>query len=122
MRTVKLFFYGLLGMLFVLFVIQNYSTLTYSISLRLNLGFLTLESVPLPFFVIAPILFFSGLLLATVVGLVERRRLSKELKQLKAEQHEPLPKVKSLEELSPAPVPASETGDLPPDHKTPFQS
>ncbi len=122
MRTVKLFLYGLLGMLFVLFVIQNYPTLTYSISLRLNLGFLTLESVPLPFFVIAPILFFSGLLLATVVGLVERRRLSKELKQLKADQHEPLPKVKPLEELSPTPVLPSETGDLPPDHKTPFQS
>ncbi len=70
-------------MLFVIFVVQNYSTLTYSISIRLNLGFLTLESIPLPFFLIAPILFFSGLLLATLIGLVERRRLSKELKQAK---------------------------------------
>lgn len=122
MRTFKLFLYGLLGMLFVVFVIQNYPTLTYSISIRMNLGFLTLESVPLPFFVIAPILFFSGLLLATVVGLIERRRLSRELKQLKADQHEPLPKVKPLEAFSTSPVPASETGDSPPDHKPPLQS
>jgi uncharacterized integral membrane protein len=83
LRTIKLFFYGLLTVLFVIFVVQNYSTLTYSISIRLNLGFLTLESIPLPFFLIAPILFFSGLLLATLIGLVERRRLSKELKQAK---------------------------------------
>jgi uncharacterized integral membrane protein len=83
MRTVKLFFYGLLTVLFIIFIVQNYSTLTYSISIRLNLGFLTLESIPLPFFLIAPILFFSGLLLATLIGLVERRRLSKELKQAK---------------------------------------
>lgn len=83
MRTVKLFFYGFLAVLFIIFIVQNYSTLTYSVSIRLNLGFLTLESIPLPFFLIAPILFFSGLLLATLIGLVERRRLSKELKQAK---------------------------------------
>jgi uncharacterized integral membrane protein len=83
MRTLKLFFYGLLAILFAIFIVQNYSTLTYGISLRLNLGFLTLESVPLPFFLIAPILFFSGVLLATLIGLVERRRLSRELKQVK---------------------------------------
>ncbi len=84
LRTLKLFFYGLLAMLLAIFIVQNYSTLTYGISLRLNLGFLTLESVPLPFFLIAPILFFSGVLLATLMGLVERRRLSRELKQVKA--------------------------------------
>ena len=83
MRTVKLFLYGFLTVLFIIFIVQNYSILTYSISIRLNLGFLTLESIPLPFFLIAPILFFSGLLLATLIGLVERRRLSKELKQAK---------------------------------------
>ena len=60
MRTVKVFFYGFLAVLFIIFIVQNYSTLTYSISIRLNLGFLTLESIPLPFFLIAPILFFLG--------------------------------------------------------------
>jgi putative membrane protein len=122
LRTVKLFLYGLLALLIVLFVIQNYSTLTYSVSLRLNLGFLALESIPLPFFVIAPILFFSGVLLATLIGLVERRRLSKELKQIKSERQDSKSKVKPLEELSSSPAPLGETGDSSPDHKPPFPS
>ncbi|MBA4393813.1 MAG: hypothetical protein C0407_09705 [Desulfobacca sp.] len=116
MRTVKLFLYGLLGLIIVLFVIQNYSTLTYSISIRLNLGFLALESIPFPFFVIAPVLFFSGVFLATLIGLFERRRLSKELKQLKAGRPEAEPPVKPIGELGSSPVPAHQTGDSSPDH------
>jgi uncharacterized integral membrane protein len=110
-RTLKLYFYGLLVLLFVIFIIQNYSTLTYSVSLRLNLGILALESVPLPFFLIAPIIFFAGLLLATVIGWVERRRLSKELKQLKGSLREPELKTVPHEEV-PSPSPPSETGNL----------
>jgi uncharacterized integral membrane protein len=121
-RTFKLFFYGLLVLLFVIFVIQNYSTLTYSVSLRLNLGILALESVPLPFFVIAPIIFFAGLLLATVIGWVERRRLSKELKQLKSGLREPEPKMAPHEEASATFSPPSETGNLSSKTKTSIPS
>ena len=60
MRTVKLFLYGFLTVLFIIFIVQNYSTLTYSISIRLNLGFLTLESIPLPFFSDRAYPFFLG--------------------------------------------------------------
>lgn len=84
MRTLKLYLYGLLILLFALFVIQNYGTLTYSVSLRLNLGFLALESIPVPFFLIAPLIFFAGIFLATLIGFPERRRLARELKQTKA--------------------------------------
>ena len=84
MRTLKLFFYGFLILLIAVFVIQNYSTLTYSVSLRLSLGFLTLESVPLPFFLIIPLIFFAGVLLATLIGFPERHRLSRELKIARA--------------------------------------
>lgn len=121
MRTIKLFFYGLLAVLFVIFVVQNYSTLTYNVSLRLNLGFLTLESIPLPFFVIAPILFFSGLLLATLIGLVERHRLSKELKQVKAALRMAEQKTGLREESSQSTAPReTEASSL--DHKTPGPS
>lgn len=113
MRTVKVYFYGFLVLLFVVFVVQNYYTLTYSISLRLNLGFFALESVPLPFFVIAPTLFFSGILLATLLGLAERRRLSKELKQLKANSREPEPSLHTFQEKSPGPVHPAEKEPLP---------
>jgi hypothetical protein len=84
LRTLKLFLYGFLILLIALFVIQNYSTLTYSVNLRLSLGFLALESIPLPFFLIVPLVFFAGVLLATLIGFPERRRLSRELKIAKA--------------------------------------
>ena len=122
MRTVKLYFYGLLVLLFVVFIVQNYSTLTHSVSLRLNLGFLSLESIPLPFFLIAPLIFFTGVLLATLIGLVERRRLSKELKQVKTALREFEQKMKLQEELSPGPVPPGETENPPSEVKTPVQS
>jgi hypothetical protein len=122
LKTVKLFLYGLLALLIVLFVIQNYAMLTYNVSLRLNLGFLAFESIPLPFFVIAPVLFFSGVLLATLIGLFERRRLSKELKQLKAGRPETEQPIKPMGDLSPSPVPASESGDSPSDHKPSLNS
>jgi len=112
MRTAKLYFYGFLVLLFVIFVIQNYSTLTYSVSLRLNLGILALESVPLPFFLIAPVIFFTGLLLATVIGWVDRRRLSKELRQLKGGLREPESKTAPHEEPPAPSSPPGETGNL----------
>jgi uncharacterized integral membrane protein len=83
MRTLKVYFYGLLVLLFAVFILQNYTTLTNSIALRLNLGFISLISVPLPLYLIAPILFFSGVFLTTVIGWGERRRLVREIKQLK---------------------------------------
>ena len=86
MRTIKLCFYGLLVVLFSIFILQNYSTLTYSVVLRLNLGFLSLMSVPLPLFLAVPLFFFCGLFLATIYGWGERRRLSREIKQLKSSQ------------------------------------
>ncbi len=95
MRTFKLYFYGLLVFLFVIFIVQNYYTLTYSIALRLNLGFLSLLSVPLPLFLIAPLFFFCGLFLGSVGGWEERRRLSKEIKQLKSAQPMPQPEPKT---------------------------
>ncbi len=122
MKTVKLFFYGLLVMIFVLFVIQNYATLTYSISIRLNLGFLALESIPLPFFLIAPILFFSGLLLATLIGLVERRRLSRELKLLKGSLQESKPIEKPKMESTASPDSPGETKVPPEEHQPPIHS
>ena len=89
MRTFKLYFYGLLVLLFIIFIIQNYYTLTYNVAFRFNLGFVSLVSIPLPLFLVPPLFFFCGLLLATIVGWGERQRLSKEVKQLKSTQQEP---------------------------------
>ena len=101
MRTLKLYFYGLLVLLFVIFIIQNYYTLTYSVALRFNLGFVSLVSIPLPLFLVAPLFFFCGLFLATMIGWGERRRLSKEINLLKSARQEPRKEPK--QEPKPAP-------------------
>jgi uncharacterized integral membrane protein len=104
MRTIKLYFYGLLVLLFAIFILQNYSTLTYSVALRLNLGFISFVSVPLPLFLVAPLFFFVGLFLATIFGSAERRRLAREIKQLKGSRPELKPEPKAV----PIPEPKSE--------------
>jgi uncharacterized integral membrane protein len=117
LRTLKLYLYGALILLFAVFIIQNYGTLTYSVSLRLNLGFLALESIPLPFFLIAPLIFFAGIFLATLIGFPERRRLSRELKQAKAD-------LREAEQKKAPPIASSGAKTIPPasKEKSPYQS
>jgi uncharacterized integral membrane protein len=130
MRTFKLYFYGLLVLLFVIFIIQNYYTLTYNVAFRFNLGFVSLVSIPLPLFLVPPLFFFLGLFLATMVGWGERRRLSREIKQLKSTQQEPrkepkqepkpapkqeLPKPEPRQEYKQEPKPVSEPKKKPED-------
>jgi hypothetical protein len=123
MRTFKLYFYGLLVFLFAIFILQNYSTLTYSVALRLNLGFLSLVSIPLPLFLVAPLFFFCGLFLATVIGWGERRRLSREIKQLKSAgseyRPEPGPEIRQKNKPESNPEPGQEIKPEPNSKKKP---
>lgn len=81
MGGVKFILYALLFVLFLIFIIQNYTTLTASHSLRLNIGLASLETVPLPFYFIALILFFMGFLLAVLLNLPRNHRIKKELRE-----------------------------------------
>jgi uncharacterized integral membrane protein len=82
MSNLKLFFYILLLLLLLVFVLQNYATLTANHSLHLNLGLVNLESVPLPFYLTAFLLFVLGFLLAGLVYLFKTHNLKKEIKSL----------------------------------------
>jgi uncharacterized integral membrane protein len=108
MRTLKLYFYGLLVLLFVIFIVQNNFTLTSGVTLRLNLGFLSLVSIPIPLYLIVPLFFFCGLFLATIIGAGERRRLTREIKQLKSILPEPRPEPKPEPKPEPRPEPKPE--------------
>lgn len=83
MRLFKVYLYGFLVLLFVVFIIQNFQTLTQGISLRFNLGFVSLVSVPIPLFLLAAFLFFGGVVLTTLIHWAEKRPLIKEIKFLK---------------------------------------
>jgi uncharacterized integral membrane protein len=82
MSNLKLFIYILLLLLLLVFVIQNYATLTTNHSLHLNLGLVNLESVPLPFYLTAFLLFFMGFLLAGLLYFFKAHNLKKEIKSL----------------------------------------
>lgn len=67
----------------VIFMIQNIEPLSNPLSLRLNLYFLNLESTPYPTYLVIMLAFFFGLLGASMVGLLERMRLRKEIRARK---------------------------------------
>lgn len=81
MANLKFILYALVFILFLIFIVQNYPTLTASHSLRLNIFLADLETVPLPFYLIALILFFLGFILATLLRIPRSRRTKKELKE-----------------------------------------
>lgn len=64
----------------VIFMIQNIEPLSHPLALRLNLYFVNLESTPYPTYLIILLSFFFGLLAASLVGILERLRLRKQLK------------------------------------------
>ncbi len=82
MTNLRLFFYILLLLLLLVFVVQNYTTLTTNHSLHLNLGLVNLESVPLPFYLTAFLLFMMGFLLAGLLYFFKAHHLKKEIKSL----------------------------------------
>ncbi len=64
----------------VIFMIQNIEPLSHPLALRLNLYFVNLESTPYPTYLIILLGFFFGLLAASLVGILERLRLRKQVK------------------------------------------
>ncbi|RPH83018.1 MAG: DUF1049 domain-containing protein [Desulfobacteraceae bacterium] len=82
MSNMKLTVYIVLFLLFLVFVLQNYATLTTPHSLHLNLGLVNLESVPLPFYLMAILLFLMGFLLGGLFHFFKTHALKKEIKTL----------------------------------------
>ncbi len=82
MRTAKAFLWGVFIVLLVLFVVQNLGALSHTESLRLNLLLFSLDSPPLPVSLLAVVCLALGYMTAFGLGLVRRRRLKKEMKEL----------------------------------------
>jgi uncharacterized integral membrane protein len=108
MANLKFILYALLFILVLLFVFQNYSTLTAPHSLHLNLALANLETVPLPFYVLALILFFMGFFLALLLNVIPKQKLKKELRDCRQQN-------RNLEQqLKNRPVPAEPGAPLHP--------
>jgi uncharacterized membrane protein YciS (DUF1049 family) len=82
MKTAKTLILGILIVLFILFVVQNYPTLTQSQTLKLNLLLTTVETPPLMMVLMLVVCFVLGFAAAFVIGYAQRRRLRKDLRQV----------------------------------------
>ena len=82
MKTLKTVILGVLIVLFILFVVQNYPTLSQSQTLKLNLLLTTLETPPLMLALMLTACFVLGFFVAFLIGYAQRRRLRKDLRQV----------------------------------------
>lgn len=81
MTYLKAIFLAAVVALAVIFMIQNIGPLSTPLSIRLNLIFVHFKSTPYATYLIIMLAFFCGLLLASVLGLMERFRMRKKLKE-----------------------------------------
>jgi uncharacterized integral membrane protein len=88
MTNLKFILYALLFILFLLFIVQNYITLTAPHSLRLNLVLTHWETVPLPLYLLALILFFMGFFLSLLLSVLPKQRLKKELRDCRQQKRD----------------------------------
>lgn len=82
MKTAKTLILGVLIVIFILFVVQNYPTLSQGQTLKLNLLFTTLETPPLMLALLLVSCFVLGFAVAYAIGYTQRRRLKKDLRQV----------------------------------------
>ncbi len=69
----------------IIFMVQNIETLSHPLSIRLNLFFIQMETTPYATYMIILLAFFVGLLAASLMGLMERLRLRKTIRQQRKE-------------------------------------
>jgi len=99
MNYVKVILVSAAVALAVIFMIQNIEPLSAPLSIRLNLFFVNFESTPYPTYLIIMLAFFIGLLGASLVGIVERMRLRREIKHKQKEIDRQSAEVNSLRNL-----------------------
>lgn len=80
MNYIKALIISAVVALAIVFMIQNMDALSHPLSLRLNLLFYNFESAPFATYLIILLSFFVGLLIASLLGIVERARLRGRIK------------------------------------------
>jgi uncharacterized integral membrane protein len=83
MRFFKVIFASLLGILGIVFIIQNKEVLERTVQLRLDLYFRTFQSAAMPLWILILFIFFLGVFTASLYGLYELIRQRQTIRQLK---------------------------------------
>jgi len=69
----------------IIFMVQNIEALSHPLSIRLNLFFFNFQTTPYATYMVILLAFFVGLLAASLLGLAERFRLRRSIKDQKKE-------------------------------------
>jgi len=110
MKTIKALFWGLFVVVLIIFIVQNLQALSHTESLRLNLFFTSFQSPELQVSFLFILCFVLGFLLAYGLGLIQRRRLKKIIKELERCQARSENELKSLRTLPVKEEPALNSG------------
>lgn len=85
MSYLKAIVISLVVALAIIFMVQNIDPLSHPLSIRLNLFFIQFETTPYATYMVILLAFFVGLLAASLLGLMERFRLRKAIRQQRKE-------------------------------------
>ncbi|MBU1275182.1 MAG: LapA family protein [Proteobacteria bacterium] len=83
----------------IIFMIQNITPLNHPLGIRLNLFFVNWESTPYPTYLVILLAFFVGLLTSSLVGINERWRLRRQVKDQAKKTEELRKELNSLRNL-----------------------
>jgi uncharacterized integral membrane protein len=83
MRFFKVIFSSLLGILGIIFIIQNREVLEHALQLKLNLYFSSFQSTAIPLWILILFTFFLGVFTACLYGLYELLKQRQTIRTLK---------------------------------------
>jgi putative membrane protein len=80
MKYIRTVVYTALFLIAVTFIIQNYPDFSKELTIKLNLYVASFETAAIQAWVLFLIAFFVGIVLASIVGFVERQHLKREIR------------------------------------------
>ena len=86
-------------LLAVILIVQNLDQLSKTMTLRVNLIFLSAETSPMAFYLVITMVFLLGVLVASLYGIVERFKSKKRIRVLTKENREKDRELNSLRNL-----------------------
>jgi uncharacterized integral membrane protein len=116
MSYVRAIFLILVGLFVVVLAVQNHEAMLTKVTFKLNLLFVDYESAPMSLYLVSVITFLAGVFFCGIFGVVERFRLSKQVKVLRRESAEKDKELSSLRNL-PVTSEGMEEESLPPSNE-----
>ena len=99
MKYLRNILYALLALITLVFIIQNFEDFSRTLQIRLDLFFLSFETMPIAGWILFLLSFLAGVILASIGGLLEMTRLKGELKTLRKENAQLREELSSLRNL-----------------------